>query len=67
MAAVTQVPGLHLTLSAVDSELQDELVSQVQSLLVQGRSGELLGKTYSPVPPNFGPYNQVTLIDFSVN
>ena len=51
-------PGSTLHLDAVDEATQAEVVRQVDEWLEQGRRGELHGKTFAPVPPNFKRFQQ---------
>mmetsp|Transcript_66227 Transcript_66227/g.149516 ORF Transcript_66227/g.149516 Transcript_66227/m.149516 type:complete len:395 (-) Transcript_66227:75-1259(-) len=47
------VAGLRLWRRAIGLELQIELAERVEVWLAAGRRGDLPGKTYAPVPPNF--------------
>ena len=51
-------PGSTLHLDALDEATQAEVARQVDEWLEQGRRGELPGKTFAPVPPNFKRFQQ---------
>ena len=51
-------PGSSLHLDVLDEALQTEVVKHVDEWLAQGRRGELHGKTFAPVPPNFDRFQQ---------
>lgn len=52
------IKGLKLYEDVIDTETHDELVKFIDEQLVRGRKNELIGSTYTPIPPKWDSRKQ---------